>query len=85
MEMEIERGRFGEFLVFIGLILLVVFFTTGQSHTPAFELLIGGLLTTLIGFYFIWRDWKPPGETTRFPSLRRWRARSREKKERKKK
>ncbi len=71
--MEIEKGRVGQFILFIGLILLVIFFTTDQAKHPQYELFFFGLIGVGCGVYLIWRDLKPPPESQRFRSLRKWR------------
>lgn len=71
--MHIRLGRLGQFLLFIGILLLVVFFVTDQNtyFSPGFFFV--GLALSLLGVYIIWRDWKPAGESRRFRTLRRMR------------
>lgn len=69
--MHIEKGRLGEFFLFIGLILLIIFFATDQSQDPQAWLFFLGLLVLGLGFYFIRRDWKPPGPSQRFRIFRK--------------
>ena len=71
--MHISRGRVGQFLLFIGIILLVVFFVSDQNtyFQPGFFFF--GLIISLWGVYLIWRDLKPVGESKRFRSLRKLR------------
>jgi cadmium resistance protein CadD (predicted permease) len=71
--MHIRLGRLGQFLLFIGIILLVVFFVTDQNtyFQPGFFFI--GLVLSFLGVYIIWRDWKPTGESSRFRTLRRMR------------
>jgi cadmium resistance protein CadD (predicted permease) len=71
--MHIRLGRLGQFLLFIGIILLVVFFVSDQNtyFQPGFFFV--GLVLAFLGVYIIWRDWKPTGQSKRFRTLRRLR------------
>ncbi len=71
--MHIRLGRLGQFLLFIGIILLVVFFVSDQNtyFQPGFFFV--GLVLSFLGVYIIWRDWKPTSESKRFRTLRRLR------------
>lgn len=69
--MIIEKGRLGEFFLFIGGLLLIIFFTTGQSQDPPAWLFFVGLAMTGLGVYFIRKDWKPPAPSQRFRILRK--------------
>ncbi len=80
--MQIRLGRLGQFFLFVGIILLVIFFVSDQNtyFQPMFFFV--GLLLSLLGVYLIWRDWKPVNESSRFRTLRRMRKRDQtEKKE----
>ncbi len=74
--MHIRRGRIGQFLLFIGIILLVVFFVSDQNtyFQPGFFFI--GLVFSFLGVYLVWRDWKPVGESRRFRTLRRLRKKN---------
>ncbi len=71
--MNIRLGRLGQFLLFVGIILLVVFFVSDQNtyFQPGFFFV--GLLLSFLGVYIIWRDWKPTTESKRFRTLRKLR------------
>ncbi len=73
--MHISMGRVGQFLLFVGVILLVVFFVSDQNtyFSPGFFFI--GLLLSFLGVYTIWKDWKPRNTANRFRSLRRFRKR----------
>jgi len=69
--MRIEKGRLGEFFLFIGLIVLIIFFATDQSQDPQAWLFFLGLGMLGLGAYFIWKDWKPPAPRQRFKMFRK--------------
>ena len=83
--MQTGKGKFGRFLFFIGLILLVIFFAINQAEHPAYGYFCGGLIVLLLGGFLIVRGHKPPAESMRFRTLRRWREQQRQLKEDKKK
>jgi cadmium resistance protein CadD (predicted permease) len=74
--MHIRKGRIGQFLFFVGVILLVVFFVSDQNtyFQPGFFFI--GLVLSFLGVYLIWKDWKPVNESSRFRMLRRMRKRN---------
>ncbi len=69
--MKIEKSRIGQFFLFIGLIMLVIFFATGQNESPSVGIFFAGLIIAGLGVYLIWRDWKPKPPSNRFRILRR--------------
>jgi disulfide bond formation protein DsbB len=71
--MHMRLGRLGQFLFFIGIILLIIFFVSDQNtyFQPGFFFI--GLILSFLGVYLIWRDWKPTGKSSRFRTLRRMR------------
>lgn len=69
--MHMERTRVGQFFLFIGLILLVIFFTTDHSLNKGAEYLFIGLLSSVLGFALILRNRKPHQESRRFRILRK--------------
>jgi hypothetical protein len=71
--MPIEKGRFGQFFLFIGLILLVIFFTVDPSQESLIGFFFLGLILAGLGVFLIWRDWKRPPPADRFRMLRRMR------------
>lgn len=69
--MLVERGRVGQFFLFIGVISLVVFFTTGRSGEQGYEFFFIGLLSCILGIALIWKGRKPPPESRRFRLFRK--------------
>ena len=68
--MKVEKGRIGIFFLFIGLILLALFFTTYEAQGPQVGFFFIGLLVTGLGIYFIRKDWKPAPPSGRFRLLK---------------
>ena len=68
--MRIEKGRLGQFFLFIGLLLLVIFFFAGQDETPPALFFFSGAFLTGLGSFMIWKDWKPGPPSGRFRLLR---------------
>jgi len=67
--------RIGEFLLFIGLIFLTVFYMTDQAGAPNYLLFCSGVPIVLIGAFYMWRGRKPPEKAERFRIFRRLRER----------
>jgi len=65
------KRRLGQFLVVIGLILLVVFFTTDQSQNPQPGLFFSGLAGVFLGGFLVWRNRPVPKPSERFRSVRK--------------
>mgnify|MGYP005855429277 CR=1 FL=1 len=65
------KRKFGQFLVVIGLILLVVFFTIDQSQKPQPGLFFSGLVGVFLGGLLIWRNQSVPKPSERFRSVRK--------------
>ncbi|RPI87030.1 MAG: hypothetical protein EHM41_06440 [Chloroflexi bacterium] len=68
--MRIEKGRLGQFFLFIGLLLLVIFFLAGKDETPPARFFFAGAFLTGLGTFMIWKDWKPGPPSGRFRLLR---------------
>ncbi len=83
--MQTGKGKLGKFLLFIGLILLVVFFAMDQAKHPSYAYFCIGLVVVILGGILIVRGQKPPAESMRFRTLRRWRDQQRQQKEERKK
>ncbi len=77
-------GKIGKFLLFIGLILLVVFFAINQANHPSYGYFCVGVVLLILGGLLTIRGHKPPAESMRFRTLRRWREQQRQQKEDKK-
>ncbi len=71
--MQSGKSKFGRFLFFIGMILLVVFFTIDQAESPSSGYFCVGAITVILGGFLMLRGHKPPDESMRFRTLRRWR------------
>jgi hypothetical protein len=83
--MRSARSKLGRFFLFIGLILLVVFFAMDQAKHPSYGFLCVGLVVVILGALLVVRGHQPPAESMRFRTLRRWRERQRQLKEDEKK
>ena len=78
--MQVGKSKFGRFLFFIGLILLVVFFAMDQAKHPAYGYFCVGALMVFLGGIFMLRGQQPPAESMRFRTLRRWREQQKQRK-----
>lgn len=84
--MQVGKSKLGRFILFIGLILLVVFFATDQAKHPSYSFFCVGVVAVILGGILMARGQQPPEESMRFRTLRRWREQQKERKaERKKK
>jgi hypothetical protein len=86
--MQIDKSRLGWFFVLIGLVFLVIFFTTDQAENPGYGFLLLGSAALFFGGSLVWRSRKPDVpdvEDVRFRTVRRIRQKSEERKTRKKK
>jgi peptidoglycan/LPS O-acetylase OafA/YrhL len=85
--MQSGKSKLGRFLFFIGLILLVIFFTIDQAAHPTYGYLCAGVVVVLLGAVLMLRGQAPPpDDSMRFRTLRRWREQQKERKaDRKKK
>ena len=74
--MPVEKSKVGQFFIFIGLILLVIFFVSSPARIPAFGYLLGGLGLVGLGVYLYFQD-RPPADphTARFRTVRKVRER----------
>jgi glutaconate CoA-transferase, subunit A len=77
--MHVERGRVGQFFLFVGILLLIIFFSTEPGAPPLVQILFIGYRPDILGLYMIRRDWKPPPPSGRFRLLRRLRRRPQDK------
>lgn len=69
-------ARIGQFLLFFGLIALIIFFASDQAFSPAYEYLCSGLLLTGGGVLLMWRNRKPSQPSERFRGVRKMRDKS---------
>lgn len=65
------KQKVGFFLIIVGLILLVVFFTIDQSEKPLPVLFFSGLGCVLLGGGIAWHYRTPPQPSERFRSVRK--------------
>ena len=78
--MQVSKSKLGRFILFIGLILLVVFFAVDQAKHPAYGYFCGGIIGIILGGLLMVRGHQPPAESMRFRTLRRWREQQKERK-----
>jgi len=78
------KFRIGQFFFVIGVILLAIFFVTGESNDPQYLYFFGGVLVVAFSIYLMLHN-RPQisGESARFRSIRRQRQKSRERREKK--
>jgi multisubunit Na+/H+ antiporter MnhG subunit len=81
--MGIEKGRIGQFFIFLGAIALIVFFTTGNSTTPPTMFFLVGAALLIFGIFLMWKDWKPGPQSGRFRILKGSKRRKEKKEEQK--
>jgi hypothetical protein len=78
------KWQVGQFLVFMGLIGLLVFFITDQVNAPDYLFFCSGLLVLILGGYVMWVGRNPAPPSERFRFLRRM-SENRERKKKKEK
>lgn len=83
--MRSGKSKIGRFLLFIGLILLVIFFAMDQAKHPSYAYFCIGVVVVILGGVLMVRGQQPPAESMRFRTLRRWREQQRQRKEERKK
>jgi hypothetical protein len=81
------KSKWGRFLFFIGLVVLVVFFAIDQAEHPTYGYFCIGIVFVLLGTVLMVRGRQPPPEESmRFRTVRRWREQMKQRKaDRKKK
>jgi membrane-bound ClpP family serine protease len=82
--MQVGKSKIGRFLLFIGLILLVVFFAMDQAKNPSYGYFCVGVIVVIVGGMLMLRGQPPPAESMRFRTVRRWREQQRQRKEERK-
>ena len=82
--MRVFKYQIGQFFLVIGVIMLAVFSVTTQGESPLFSLLFGGVLLTMGGISLMTRNRTIlTEESARFRRVRRYRQKSRERREKK--
>jgi cytochrome c biogenesis protein CcdA len=64
--------KVGQYLLFVGLIILILFFASDQAGEPIFSLFCVGILLIPFGIYMMFRFRKPPAPSDRFSAVRKW-------------
>jgi hypothetical protein len=65
------KRRVGVFLIIVGLIMLVVFFTIDQTERSLPGLFFSALACVLLGVFMTWHYREPPQPSERFRSVRK--------------
>ncbi len=74
--MQVETSKIGQFLIIVGVILLVIFFASGEGWSMAFGYFLTGLGLMLLGGFLNFRGRKPTDpNTARFRTVRKFRER----------
>jgi sugar phosphate permease len=64
-------GRVGQFFVFVGIIILVVFFISDHVKAPNYIYFCSGFVLLVLGVYAMWRGRNPPELSGRFGMLKK--------------
>ena len=65
------RWQIGQFLIYMGLIALILFFITDQVNNPYYLVFCAGVLIIFLGVTIMWRYRSPVQPSGRFRLLRR--------------
>ncbi len=65
------KWQIGQFFIFLGLILLVLFYISDQVKTPEYGYFCPGLLFLLLGGYLMWLGRAPSTPSERFRLFRK--------------
>jgi steroid 5-alpha reductase family enzyme len=65
------KQRIGNFLILIGVFLLILYFASNANETPNFLLLLGSVGSLFLGYQFAKRPRIEPSESKRFRTVRR--------------
>ena len=65
------KQRIGNFLILIGIFLLILFFASNANETPNFLLLLAGVGSVFLGYQFVKRPRVEPSQSKRFRTVRR--------------
>jgi hypothetical protein len=82
--MKVFKFQLGQFFLVVGVIMLALFFVTGEGGHPQYLLFFGGVLIGGGGVSLMFRS-RPASasESARFRQVRRMRQKSRERREKK--
>jgi len=64
-------GRVGQFFVFVGIIILVIFFVSDRVQAPNYVYFCSGFILLILGVYAMWRGRNPPELSERFGMLKK--------------
>jgi len=73
--------RIGQFLIFVGLIILIVFFASDQLRRPNYFYFFSGVILVVGGGYVMWLGREPKSPSDRFRLLRKPKKKSESKEE----
>ena len=65
------RWQIGQFLIYMGLIALILFFITDQVDDPYYLVFCSGVLIMILGGYIMWKSRSPAPSSGRFRMLHR--------------
>ena len=68
--------KVGQYLLVVGVLILVLFFASDQAGEPFFSLFCVGVLLIPFGIYMMFRFRNPPAPSQRFSALRKWQPRN---------
>ena len=82
--MKVLKFQIGQFFLVVGVIMVALFFVTGNGGHPQYLLFFGGALIVGAGISLMMRNRPPsPGESARFRRVRQARQKARDRRERK--
>jgi hypothetical protein len=64
-------GSLGRFFLFIGIVMMMVYFATDLSESPVFSLFFAGLGLIILGIALIRKQHPPPTHSERFRLIRK--------------
>jgi hypothetical protein len=73
------RGRIAQFVFFVGMVLLVVFFVSDQLKRPEYPYLCTAFVLLLLGLVGMLRGRKPGAKSSRFGVLHKSKQKEKEK------
>jgi hypothetical protein len=74
--MQVDKSKLGQYLFIIGLILLAIFFASGEGWSMALGYFLTGLVLVFLGGFIFFRGRKPVDpNTARFRTVHKFRER----------